>query len=278
MRKIFLRNSRQEMRQLVLATVLHCFFLTGEFSAENIRKTRIVGGAEFVWIPGGSFVMGQPKYPEYEKKWAQHTVMVDGFWMSKYEVTQEQYEEVMGENPSYHKKLFGGGRLPVENVSWDDVIKFCRRFSEKYEVVARLPYEAEWEYAYRAGTNTRYYWGDKMDDDYGWAEGNSGNESHDVGLKKPNAFGLFDMSGNVDEWCMDSYEEDYYQNSPKLNPKGPEKDNGDRVLRGGSWGDDADLLTAASRGSEIHFQRFEDNGFRLVIEARSPAPAMGMTR
>ncbi len=185
---------------------------------------RTVSGITFVYIPGGSFMMGAAEPGERP-----HMVTLDGFWMSRYEVTQAQYEAVVGNNPSHFK----GADRPVEQVSWNDATAFCNRLGERGKVAVRLPTEAEWEYACRAGTSTCYYWGDKIDGDYCWYGGNC-NETHPVGGKKPNAWGLYDMSGNVSEWCHDWYDKDYYRSSPAVNPQGP--GSGEyKMLRSGSW-------------------------------------------
>jgi len=149
-----------------------------------------------------------------------------------YEVTQEQYQRVMGSNPSNFK----GANLPVEEVSWNDAQEFCRKLSQQEGKAYRLPTEAEWEYACRAGSGTRFHFGDDESQlgEYAWYENNSESQTHPVGTKRPNAFGLFDMHGSVWEWCSDGYDESYYKNSPVDDPQGPSA--GDvRVLRGGSW-------------------------------------------
>ncbi len=224
-------------------------------------KVQTIGGIEFVYIRGGEFMMGSPDSDSdanIDEK-PRHKVYVDSFWIGKYEVTQSQYEAIMGENPSYFK----GANRPVERVSWNYAIKFCRRFSEKYGVKVRLPYEAEWEYAARAGTITRYYWGDEIDGAYCWYSDNSERQTHPVGQKKPNAWGLYDMLGNVWEWCMDGYDENYYNNSPYRNPHG--LDSGSyRVNRGGSWNGFSYYLRCAYRGFGNPSDRYNDIGFRLV--------------
>jgi formylglycine-generating enzyme required for sulfatase activity len=164
----------------------------------------------------------------------QHRVRITKpFYLGKYLVTQEQWEAVMGNNPSHFK----GPKNPVEQVSWDDCQQFLRQAQREVGVRGgkfQLPTEAQWEYACRAGSTTRYCFGDDESGlgEYAWYDKNSGNKTHPVGEKKPNAWGLYDMHGNVWEWCQDWYDGGYYANSPTDDPTGP---GSNRVLRGGSW-------------------------------------------
>jgi len=187
-------------------------------------KVNITDITNMVFVEGGTFQMGSNSGDSDEKP--VHTVTVKGFWISKYEVTQAEYSRVMGTNPSYFKC----DDCPVENVSWEDAVEYARR------VGGRLPTEAEWEYAARGGTQSRgyRYSGSNNLDEIGWYNNNSGSKTHPVGQKQPNELGLYDMSGNVWEWCEDWYSSEYYQNSPQVEPKGPSSGT-DRVLRGGSW-------------------------------------------
>ncbi len=231
--------------------------------AEPVHGTaKTVGGMEFVYIRGGEFMMGSPDGEGYSNEHPRHLVKVGGFWMGKFEVTQNQYEDIVGNNPSYFKGLFRGS-YPVETVSWNDARQFCQKFSQKYSVQARLPYEAEWEYACRAGSTTSYYWGDVFDGNYLWYYGNSGNTTHAVGGKLPNAWGLYDMSGNVWEWCEDWYET-YYGSSPYENPTGPGSGSY-RVLRGGSWDNNDDGSRPAYRDRNDPTGGNISNGFRVVL-------------
>ncbi|HQP50258.1 MAG TPA: SUMF1/EgtB/PvdO family nonheme iron enzyme [Spirochaetota bacterium] len=244
--------------------------IRGPIEKDNMLRRRYrpgqvkrMGGMDFVFVPGGYFMMGSPDGEGYDREHPRHKVYVSPFWMGKYEVTQAQYQAVMGTNPS---NFTGDIRRPVEQVSWNDLVSFCEKFSAKHSVRARLPREAEWEYACRGGTTTRYYWGDNEDGNYCWYYGNSGNTTHPVGQKRPNAFGLYDMSGNVWEWCMDWYDEHYYRNSPEVNPAGPASGSF-RVLRGGSWGVDVDGGRSASRGGCDPGGRNYFGGFRVVVPA-----------
>jgi formylglycine-generating enzyme required for sulfatase activity len=196
---------------------------------------------EMVWIPAGTFRMGSEKGDSDEKP--VHTVTLDGFWIGKYEVTQRQYEALMGTNPS----SFKGPNRPVEMVSWDDAAAFCRKLSQATGKTYTLPTEAQWEYACRAGSTGEYCFGDGESQlgEYAWYSANSGTQTHDVGGKRPNAWGLYDMHGNVWEWCTDWYES-YSASSGQRNPTGPATGSA-RVLCGGAWGGAAPGVRSANR-------------------------------
>jgi len=208
---------------------------------------------ELIWISPGEFMMGS-NYHESEMP-VHRVKLTKGFWMGKYEVTQEQYEAVMGSNPS----KFKGANNPVEQVSWDDAAAFCRKAG------GRLPTEAEWEYACRAGTTTQYYSGDAENDlaRVGWYSGNSGSKTHPVGGKPANGWGLHDMHGNVSEWCADWYGS--YSNNDETNPTGPASGQA-RMLRGLSWLEDAYLCRSTGRARFSPGQRLCYNGFRLCVD------------
>ncbi len=183
------------------------------------------------------------------------------FYLGVMEVTQEQYQKVMGTNPSQFK----GPQNPVETVSWADAVEFCRKLSampaEKTAGhVYRLPTEAEWEYACRSGTTTRYSFGDDASrfGDYGWCEG---TKTHPVGEKKPNAWGLYDMHGNVSEWCQDWY--GLYPSGSATDPTGDTYVRS-RVCRGGCFGDGAGSCRSASRFEYKPVHRFNYLGFRVL--------------
>jgi formylglycine-generating enzyme required for sulfatase activity len=200
-------------------------------------STNLVG-MKFVLIPAGEFTMGSSasdKQRESDEK--QHKVKIlKPFYLQTTEVTQAQWKAVMGNNPSHFK----GDDLPVEQVSWDDVQEFLKKLSRKERVKYRLPTEVQWEYVCRAGSTGRFCFGD--DDsklgEYAWYVPNSLKKTYPVGMKKPNAWGLYDMHGNVWEWCQDWYDKDYYGKSPANDPQGPSSGSL-RVLRGGSWGSGA---------------------------------------
>ncbi len=187
------------------------------------------------FIKGGCFYMGNLNAQVDEQP--EHEVCLDDFYMDRYEVTQERWEKVMGYNPA---KFIGKDR-PVEQINYYDIQKFIK----KSNGTCRLPTEAEWEYAARAGTSTRYYWGNMMEDPFAWYEGNGKDETHPVGQKSPNQFGLYDMAGNVWEWVEDWYEPTYSA-EVKKNPTGPVVGE-NKVIRGGSFGSSAGALRPTNR-------------------------------
>jgi len=190
-----------------------------------------------VSLPAGQFLMGSPDSdPDArDNEKPQHQVQVNSFAIGKYPVTQAQYEAVMGTNPSYFKN---NPQNPVEKVSWNDAQAFCQKLSQITGKTYRLPTEAEWEYACRAGTTTRFYFGDDANQlgDYAWYDGNSQKTTHPVGQKRPNAWGLHDMIGNVWEWCEDDWHSTH-ENAPRDGSAWIKNGNDNRSpLRGGSWG------------------------------------------
>ncbi|MFC1725007.1 formylglycine-generating enzyme family protein [candidate division KSB1 bacterium] len=224
-------------------------------------------GMKFKLINAGSFIMGADDGgPIGQSKPAHKVTITYNFYIGIYEVTQAQYEKIMGENPSIIK----GDDLPVAGVSFEKAEEFCRRLSEKENAVYRLPYEAEWEYSYRAGTITKYPWGNDVNsaDEYGWHMGNSDNRSHPVGLKKPNKWGLYDMSGNVQEIVKDIY--GLYRPESVLDPKGSFKPWGelDATLRSGSYELDRVLFDSCFRHGikKDPDNKMETVGFRIVRE------------
>ncbi|NLO44846.1 MAG: formylglycine-generating enzyme family protein [Candidatus Cloacimonetes bacterium] len=210
--------------------------------------SRIQKNNSMIFVEGGRFMMGSNGEHDWEN--SVHEVTLSSFWISKYEVTQKEWQEVMGTNPSHFK----GNNLPVEYVSWYDVIEYCNKLSIKEGLTPcysgsgdsiscnwnangfRLPTEAEWEYAARGGNKSRAYnySGSNTLGDVAWYDDNSGGKIHPVGMKSPNELGLYDMSGNVFEWCWDWYDSSYYNKSPKRDPRGAASGNR-KVLRGGSW-------------------------------------------
>ncbi len=217
---------------------------------------------EFVRMSEGCFQMGSPQGEDghVSDEGPVHEVCVDNFWIGKYEVTQGEWRTIMHDNPSGFKK---GDSYPVESVSWNEVQSFIKKLNNKSGKQFRLPTEAEWEYACRANEPGQYCGGDNVDA-LAWYADNSGGSTHPVGLKEPNGFKLYDMSGNVWEWCQDWYGEDYYGNSPRKTPKGPTFGS-NRVIRGGSWIDYAGVVRSALRDWYAPVNRHDGLGFRLVL-------------
>lgn len=206
--------------------------------AEDPNKQEFeVNGVKFkmIYVEGGTFQMGatpeQDSYAHVDEK-PVHSVTLSDFCIGETEVTQALWKAVMGNNPSYFK----GDNLPVENVSWNDCQEFIRKLNQLTGKTFRLPTEAEWEYAARGGNKSRgyKYAGGNSIDNVAWYDDNSGNSTHPVKGKRANELGLYDMSGNVWEWCQDWYLKEYYSVSPSKNPQGPASGS-IRVLRGGSW-------------------------------------------
>lgn len=239
-----------------------------------------LGAAEMVLIPAGTFMMGG-NAPDAKP----HQVEISAFMMDKFEVTQSEYRLLTGENPS----RFKGDNLPVERLRWNECLKYCNLRSEKeglkpcYDLKTgdcdftangyRLPTEAEWEYACRAGSTGEFSnaGGQRKLDEVAWFRNNSKETTHRVGAKKPNAFGLFDMYGNVAEWCGDYYDPQYYENSPNKDPRGPSQGS-KRVLRGGSWKDRGKNISSSIRmfddpATADICQGYDTYGFRCVKNA-----------
>lgn len=212
---------------------------------------------QFVGIPQGTFCMGSTNGEDNEKP--VHLVTLSGFEIGRFEVTQAQWEAVMGTSPGFSK----GPTRPVEQVSWDECQKFIQRLNTIDAMHEdRLPTEAEWEYACRAGT-TGDYAGNL--DEMGWHGEGPGSQSQQVGQKKPNAWGLYDMHGNVWEWCQDWYGP--YPNKSVTNPQGA-KNGAARVNRGGGWGNTVPLCRSAYRGADSTGLQSRYIGFRLVRTKR----------
>jgi formylglycine-generating enzyme required for sulfatase activity len=218
-------------------------------------------GMELVFVKGGCYQMGDTFGDgEYDEK-PVHEVCVDDFYIGKYEVTQGQWKQIMGNNPSYFKNC--GDDCPVEQVSWNDAQKFINRLNQKSGGKYRLPTEAEWEYAARSGGKNEKYSGGNDVDSVAWHNSNSNSKTHSVGQKQPNGLGIYDMSGNVWEWVSDWYDGGYYKNSPRNNPTGPNSGS-NRVFRGGRWNSHAGNVRAANRLFYIPAYRVDILGFRLL--------------
>ena len=265
----------------------------------DTKTIALPGGAtmEMVWCPPGSFMMGSPESEEgrFDGETQHSVTLTQGFWMGKYEVTQRQWESVMGENPSYFKSP----DRPVESVSWNDCQLFIRKINDVGRVMVSLPTEAQWEYACRAGSTTSLPNGKILHvqgfnngpalDEIAWYGGNSsvgfelsqgidvserkemqysGSKAgtHPVGRKKANDWGLYDMIGNVSEWCSDWYDKDYYAQSPSSDPQGPASCRF-RVRRGGCWIVGARGCRSAARNIQLPDARAYFVGLRLVCSA-----------
>jgi formylglycine-generating enzyme required for sulfatase activity len=207
------------------------------------------------YIEGGCFVMGSPEGEGDPDEHPAHQVCLGGFYIDRYEVTQAEYEKMTKRNPSVFGKC---PNCPVEYVSWDEAKEYCEKNGK------RLPTEAEWEYAARAGSETRYYWGNAPDTACAWFASNAGHRTHPVGQKRPNAKGLYDMLGNVREWCADKFSDAFYRTSAVNNPLS--STGRFQVLRGGSWMDDAKKIRSGARGSEKPKARDSMIGFRCASD------------
>jgi formylglycine-generating enzyme required for sulfatase activity len=252
---------------------------TGETTNKSIKllkpSTPVAGvsnssdGIDMVFVKGGTFTMG-PTEEENRQSWEepQHKVTLDDFSIGKYEVTQKQWTSIMGSNPSNFK----GDNLPVEQVSWNDVQEFIVKLNLKTGKSYRLPTEAEWEYAARGGSTTSsgsstsptHYSGSNNIDEEAWYSNNSEKKTHPVGQKKANALGIYDMTGNVMEWCSDWFNR--YSSGSQFNPQGPSS-GGIRVFRGGWWGVESKRCRVPGRECIIYgvIQAFDGLGFRLVL-------------
>jgi formylglycine-generating enzyme required for sulfatase activity len=228
-------------------------------------------------IAPGKFIMGSPKGAKdrTDSEGPQHEVTISKpFYMGIYEVTQEQYEAVTGKNPSE----FEGKQNPVDSVSWDNAAEFCEKLSQKTGRSVRLPTEAQWEYACRAGSTARFFFGDDESKlgDYAWYAKNSGGRTHPVGQKKPNAFGLYDMYGNLWEWCFDRYADSYTPagsagaDAQNVDPQGPSSGK-ERVLRGRCWFDPPGGWWTTTRHGISPGMGSHHRGFRLAVEVKEKA-------
>ena len=273
---------------VVFLTILNCMSFAQAKPADepNIppatkpapKQNRIIPdlGIECVYVKAGTFRMGSAESGPNDEKPVHQVKISHGYWMGTCEITQAQWRALMGTDPSKYK----GDELPVEMVSWHETVEFCRKLTQRERkasrlpegYVYRLPTEAEWEYAARGGTKSRNYKypGSNDPEEVSWHHPGSADETHPVGAKRPNELGIYDMSGNVWEWCLDWYAPDYYAHGPKADPVN--SDYGDktyRVCRGGSWGLYPTHCRSANRGGGTPAGRFYSYGFRVVL-----APSM----
>lgn len=226
-----------------------------------------LSGVEFVLVKGGCFQMGDPYGEGLVNELPLHEVCLDDYYIGRYEITQGQWKAIMGTNPSRFKK---GDDYPVEQVSWQDIQDFLGKLNQRSRLNYRLPTEAEWEFAARSrGKDERWAGTDNEQDldGYAWFNANSGKSTHPVGRKKPNELGLYDMSGNVEEWVMDWYGQEYYGTTPPRNPHGPELGI-NKVLRGGSWSYKPRYNRVSRRGDGKPSARVYNAGFRLALTAQ----------
>jgi len=243
------RSNIKKPKPLLLLMI--CFLLKGPylstcFGLEDFALR------EMELIPAGEYISGSDEFNDERPK---QEIFLNAFLIDKFEVTQSEFKQTMGTNPSE----FRGENLPVDHVNWYESRDYCKKLGK------RLPTEAEWEKAARSGTVSQFYWGAESGDAYAWHWQNSNKKTHLVGQKKPNHYGLYDISGNVWEWVSDWYSPKYYQVRSLINPPSPF--NGKhRVLRGGSFMDKPDGLRVTRRNWDLPGARFKNFGFRCVSD------------
>jgi formylglycine-generating enzyme required for sulfatase activity len=263
---------------VIFLSTLNCVLFAQAESADEpnapTKQNWIVPdlGIKCIYIEAGTFQMGSAESGPNDEKPVHEVKISRGYWMGTCEITQAQWLALMGTDPSKYK----GNELPVEMVSWHEVVEFCRKLTDRERkkgklpdgYVYRLPTEAEWEYAARGGIKSQgfKYPGSNDPEEVAWHHPGSMDETHPVGTKRPNELGLYDMSGNVWEWCLDWYASDYYTKAPKIDPIN--NNHGDktyRVCRGGSWGLYPTHCRSANRGGGTPTGRFYSYGFRVVL-------------
>ncbi len=218
-------------------------------------------GMEFVLVPGGCFQMGDRWGKGEMSERPVHEVCVDAFYLGRFEVTQGQWRAVMGENPSFFQQE---DEYPVEQISWNDAQAFLSKLNASAEKNYRLPTEAEWEYACRSGGKEEMFCGGDELSALAWFDRTGGGNTQPVGQRQPNGLGLYDMSGNVWEFCSDRYDANYYGVSPEKNPQGPAEGRY-FVKRGGSWSIGPRFLRATVRGRSDAADRHYSTGFRVAL-------------
>lgn len=250
-----------KMKNIAKLTSFILLLLTGISFGQNLP--------EFKHVEGGTFTMGDEIGKGNKDQRPTHKVTLKSFNISQSEVTVAQYRYYCNETGVGMPKKPSWGwqdNHPMVNVSWRDAMDYAEWLSGKLDQKVRLPYEAEWEFAARGGNKSKgyKYSGSNNLTDVSWHDGNSKNKANDVAVKKANELGLYDMSGNAFEWCMDKYESDYYANSPKDNPKGAAEGH-TRVVRGGGWNLGSKFNSVAYRyGSRFTGELYEYFGFRVV--------------
>jgi formylglycine-generating enzyme len=234
---------------LCLFFSVYCF----SFSKVSLQTSSASENATLIGmilVPKGLYISGSNKYNDEQPR---GKIYLDTFYIDKFEVTQKEFKKIMNFNPSE----FRGESLPVDRVDWYQARDYCNKSGK------RLPTEAEWEKSARSGSESKYYWGEDVDDSYAWHWDNSDRKTNPVGKKKPNKLGLYDTAGNVWEWTADWYAQNYYQNRSSRNPKSPFNGN-HRVLRGGSFMDKAEGLRVTRRNWDLPSSKFKNFGFRCV--------------
>ncbi len=267
------------MRYALLCIILVIGLSSPAFCQQLKEITNSIG-MKFVFISAGTFKMGAPAGDVGSFNAKQHLVakkrevtLTKSYYLGVYEVTQDEYEKVMGNNPS----KFRGEKNPIEMMSWIDAVSFCKKVSEIPEEKAagreyRLPTEAEWEYACRAGSTTSFSYGDTAESlgEYAWFNENLEAMTHPVGEKKPNRWGLYDMHGNVNEWCQDLHEASYPK-GPATDPQGPTIGSF-HVLRGGDWRSIPAYCTSTHRSTFVPTSGSPHNGFRVAMSLSAKQP------
>lgn len=235
----------------------------GQAAAENAANKNDARCPEgMAYVPAGEFTMGCVNDSAcFQDEKSPGKVKLSAYCIDKTEVTQEQYRKVMNENPSGFKNC--GNSCPVDQITWSRASGYCNRISKK------LPTEAQWEKAARAGTETRYYWGNADFSDYGWFDENSGRKPHPVGQKKPNAFGLYDMLGNASEWTADCYDPTKYSSMSKSDPVYDSPGCPLRVMRGGSWSGSVKIYSSSDRSGFSPDIISSFIGFRCAAEPKA---------
>lgn len=252
------------MKKAIISLFVVLFSFNTSAQNKNVYKKL---GIEWINVEEGTFSMGSKQGESDEKP--VHKVKLDDYQISKYEITFGQYE-VFCEETNRKKPEdvnWGRGKRPVINVNWNDAAAFCEWLSQKSGDKIKLPTEAQWEYAARGGRLSKNYSYSGSEDvsTVSWYAGNSDKITHQTGQKTPNELGIYDMSGNVYEWCRDWYEKNYYEQSAKSNPQGP-LSGYVRVIRGGSWYDLENFLLCTNRECFPPFRCFWHIGFRIVKE------------
>ncbi|MEO8269667.1 MAG: SUMF1/EgtB/PvdO family nonheme iron enzyme [Aureliella sp.] len=260
------------MRVFIYAMVLLGICLAYAQQPQGITNSV---GMKLISISAGSFIMGSPEHEvgRHPNETSHKVTISEAFYLGQFEVTQDEFEKVTGTNPS----SITGSLHPVETLGWKDAVAFCKQLSELPEEKAagrayRLPTEAEWECACRAGSETPFSFGEsaKLLHDHAWYAENSKNQHHPVGEKKPNQWGLYDMQGNVYEWCNDWYDD--YPSEAVIDPQGPIRGS-ERVVRGGSWVVANDLhFRSSQRSNYVPTNRSPLLGFRVALNAKSQQP------